>query len=280
MKESRCIEGKFAGIEVGDGKRVAIAGVINLSPESFFRGSVVKPENAGEIAEKMVDEGADIIDIGAMSTAPYKETWISEREEIRKIVEGVESVKDAVDVPVSIDTQRPAVADAGLMAGADAINDITGFQNREMARIVADHGVSAVLMAWDEHADGNPVEVVLNSLRKSLDIATEYGIEDIAVDPGIGFFRNRSIPWFEWDSMVISNLHRLRILNKPIYVGLSRKSFIGKILKKEEPEERLNGSLSATAIAVFMGAHLIRTHDVKETREAVDMAEFIRRYQD
>lgn len=280
MREKKFIRGKFAGLEVGDDRRVAVVGVINLSPESFFRGSVVKPEDAGKIAEKMVDEGADIIDIGAMSTAPYKETWISESEEIRRIVEGVKNVKNAVDVPLSIDTQRPEVAEAGLKAGADAVNDITGFENRRMAQIVSEYGVSAVVMAWDEGADGNPVDVVLNSLRRSLNVAEDYGIDDVVIDPGIGFFRDRSVPWYEWDSRVIANLHSLRVLGKPVYVGLSRKSFIGKILNKEKPEERLNGSLSATAIAVFKGAHLIRTHDVKETREVADMAEFIRRHGD
>ena len=272
------IRGKFAGIKVGDGEKVAVVGVINLSPESFFRGSVVKPENAGNVAEKMVEEGADIIDVGAMSTAPYKETWISEEEEIRRIVEGVKNIKETLDVPVSVDTQRPNVAEAGLKAGADAVNDITGFENIEMAELVAEYGVSAVLMAWDQTSDEDPVEVVINSLKRSLGIAKEYGIEEVVIDPGIGFFREKSVPWYEWDSRVIANLDRLRILKKPVYVGLSRKSFIGKILGKESPEERLYGSLSATAIAVFKGAHMVRTHDVRETREVVDIAEFIRRY--
>jgi dihydropteroate synthase len=126
---------------------------------------------------------------------------------------------------------------------------------------------------------GQPIERVISALKQSLQIAEAAGIsfDKIVIDPGIGFFRRTEYPWYIWDCSVIANLRKLRTLKRPIHVGASRKSFIGKILNQEDPGQRLFGSLSAAAIAVFNGAHLIRTHDVKATVEAVRLAEYIRK---
>jgi|Deesub1362A_J573_1020465.scaffolds.fasta_scaffold00145_54 dihydropteroate synthase len=275
----KLIRGNLAGIKVGDGEPVRIAGVINVSPESFYKGSVVSKEN--EIiqqAERMVADGADMLDVGGMSTAPYKETRISEKEEAERVTAAIRAIKEVVDVPVSIDTQRAYPAEQGLKAGADLINDVSGFKiDPDLPKIVSDWSVPAILMAWEtENRDGSPMERVKKALEESLQIAEKFEINDVAIDPGIGFFREKGIPWYKWDALILKNLTDLRELEKPVYVGVSRKSFIGKILGKDRPEDRLIGSLAATVVAVINGAHLIRTHDVAETLEAVRIAQFIK----
>jgi len=269
---------KFAGISLDEPR---VMGVINVSPESFYKGSVRSDERAlEETAVRMVEDGASFIDIGAKSTAPYLETQIPLEEEIRRAVWAVRVVKDAVDVPVSIDTTSAKVAEEALKAGADVINDVTGFKgDPEMAKVASEYGAPAVLCAHGEVRDfSDPVRTVVEFLEESLAIAREHGVEDVAVDPAIGFLRPGWPPWYEWDSKVIANLNLLRLLGKPILVGVSRKSFIGAITGRKDPSERLAGSLSATAIAVLKGADIVRTHDVRETLDAVKVAEFIGRF--
>jgi len=269
---------KFAGVNLDEPR---VMGVINVSPESFYKGSVRNDEKAlAETAVKMVEEGASFIDIGAKSTAPYLETQIPLEEEIRRAVWAVKVVKDAVDVPVSIDTTSARVAEEALKAGADIINDVTGFKgDPEMVKVASEYGVPAVLCAHGKVRDfSDPVKTVIGFLQESLTIAREHGISDIAVDPAIGFLRPEWPPWYEWDSKVIANLNLLKLLGRPILVGVSRKSFIGAITGRNDPAERLAGSLSATAIAVLKGANIVRTHDVRETIDAVKVADFMRRF--
>jgi dihydropteroate synthase len=269
---------RFAGINLEEPR---IMGVINVSPESFYKGSVRNDERAlQETALRMVEEGASFIDIGAKSTAPYLETQIPVEEEIRRAVWAVRTVKDVVDVPVSIDTTNSRVAEEALKVGADIVNDVTGLKgDPRMANVVADHGVPAVLCAHGEVKDFmDPVRTVLSFLQESLTIALENGISEVAVDPAIGFLRPEVPKWYEWDSKVIANLNLLKILGRPILIGVSRKSFIGAITGRKDPSERLAGSLAATAIAVLKGANIVRTHDVRETLDAVKVASFIRRF--
>lgn len=269
---------KFAGISLDEPR---VMGVINVSPESFYKGSVKSDERAlAETAVKMVEEGASFIDIGAKSTAPYLETQIPLEEEIKRAVWAVKVVKDSVDVPVSIDTTSARVAEEALKAGADIINDVTGLKgDPEMAKVASEYSAPTVLCAHGTVRDfSDPVATVVHFLEESLAIAREHGVEDVAVDPAIGFLRPRYPPWYEWDSKVIANLNLLKLLGKPILVGVSRKSFIGAITGRENPSERLAGSLSATAVAVFRGANIVRTHDVRETLDAVKMAGFLRRF--
>ena len=269
---------KFAGLSL---ERPRVMGVINVSPESFYKGSVRNDEKAlAETAVRMVEEGASFIDIGAKSTAPYLETQIPLEEEIRRAVWAVKVVKDAVDVPVSIDTASARVAEEALKAGADIVNDVTGFKGDPgMAKVASEYSAPAVLCAHGNVRDFlDPVRTVIEFLEESLTIAREHEVSDIAVDPAIGFLRPEWPPWYEWDSKVIANLNLLKLLGKPILVGISRKSFIGAITGREKPEERLAGSLSATAIAVLKGARIVRTHDVRETLDAIKVAEFIGRF--
>jgi dihydropteroate synthase len=272
---------KLAGLEVGDGFPVRLVGAINVSPESFFQGSVAKGEDSLRAkAEAMAAEGADILDIGAMSTAPYLETGITDEEEIRRLTWAIGIVRKAASVPISADTKRGRVALAALEAGADIINDVSGLRHDpSMAEIVARRARGAILMATETHPDAmDPIDTVRLLLKESLEgIRKAGGPEDrVVVDPGIGFFRKAAIPWHAWDCEVLRRLAELRTLGPPLLVGLSRKSFVGEILGQKDPGERLVGSLAATAIAVANGAHLVRTHDVGPTREAVRMAEALR----
>ena len=269
---------KFAGVELNEPR---IMGVINVSPESFYKGSVRNDEKAlSETAVKMVEEGASFIDVGAKSTAPYLETQIPLEEEIKRAVWAVKIIKDAVDVPVSIDTTSARVAEEALKAGADIINDVTGFKgDPEMPKVASEYSAPVVLCAHGEVKDFlDPVRTVIDFLQESLIIASEHGVEDRAVDPAIGFLRPDYPPWYEWDSRVIANLNLLKSLGRPILVGVSRKSFIGAITGRKDPSERLAGSLSATAIAVLKGANIVRTHDVGETLDAVKVAGFMKRF--
>ncbi len=269
---------KFAGISLDEPR---VMGVINVSPESFYRGSVKNDERSLEkTAIEMVEEGASFIDIGAKSTAPYLETQIPIEEEVRRAVWAVRIVKNVVDVPVSIDTTSSKVADEAIKAGADIINDVTGFKSDpDMAGVTSEHSVPAILCAHGRVENfSDPVGTVIGFLEESLRIAEEHGVDEVAVDPAIGFLRPGYPPWFEWDSRVLANLNLLKVFGRPILIGVSRKSFIGAITGREKPEERLPGSLSATAIAVLRGANIIRTHDVGETLDAVKMARFIGRF--
>jgi dihydropteroate synthase len=271
----------LGGLEVGDGHPVRLAGAINVSPESFYQGSVATGEDSLRAkAEQMAAEGADLLDIGAMSTAPYLKTEIMEAEEIQRLTWAIGIVRKAVAVPVSADTKRGRVALAALDAGADIINDVSGLRyDPGMAEIIARRAQGVILMASETDPNArDPIETVRGLLEESLRIVWKPGVPDhrVVLDPGIGFFRQAAIPWHAWDCEVLQRLAELRTLGRPLLVGVSRKSFIGKIVGQADPRDRLAGSLAATAIAVVNGAHLIRTHDVGPTREAVRMAEALR----
>ena len=272
----------LAGVKVGDAYPVRIVGVINVSPESFYKGSVkTSSEEIVASALSMVKEGADIIDIGAMSTAPYLKTEISTEEETKRLVSAVKAVKQTVKILVSADTIRSGPAEAAIKAGADILNDVSGLKSDEkMAKVAAEYDVPLIIVANEKRkGKGAPIERVTTVLKQSLNLAQKTGIslKKVVIDPGIGFFRHTELPWYIWDCNVISKLEKLRVLEIPIHIGVSRKSFIGKILNQDEPEQRLYGSLSATAIAVFNGAHMVRTHDVASTVEVIRLAQQIKK---
>lgn len=273
----------LGGVTVGDGCEVAVVGVLNASPESFYAGSVhADPDDLLRAAERMAAAGAALVDIGGMSTAPYLRTRVSEAEEADRLAEAVRRVAEKVGIPVSVDTARAGPARAALEAGAVVVNDVTGLRgDPEMAGLVASRGAGLIAMAWPGAgaAAREPVAVVRAALEKSLAIARRAGIPDehVVLDPGIGFFREGTVPWHERDAAVLAGLGRLRGLGRPLCLGVSRKSFIGVLTGREEPAGRLAGSLAATAVAVVNGAALIRTHDVAETRDAVRVAAALRR---
>ncbi len=271
----------IANLRVGEGSAVLLVGAINVSPESFYPGSVA-PDVSTLVkrALGMVEAGANLIDLGALSTAPYRETTTSQEEEAHRLSQAVAALVAEVPVPVSADTSRPIPARAALEAGARVLNDITGLHDPEVAAL-ASRFQGLILMAWgDGPWSGEPIERVGGLLHGALMRARAAGVpeERIVLDPGIGFFRHTGRLWHEWDSAVLGRLQDLLALGRPLCVAVSRKSFIGAIADREDPEDRLPGSLAAAAIAVLHGAHLIRTHDVAETRQAVRVAEAIRRF--
>ena len=278
---SLLLQSQLAGLEVGDGVPVRVMAVLNVSPESFYQGSVQPQlERLADIAQAMANAGANIIDVGAMSTAPYLKTAISEEQESERLTRAIEAILPSVSVPISADTKRAVPARAALAAGASIINDVGGLKyDPQMAEVVAASGAGVVIMASENSPQhGLPMTRVRTALNESLTIAERVGIprQHIVLDPGIGFFRQPEIAWHEWDRVVLRELGSLRELGFPLLVGVSRKSFIGKVLNQPNTADRLVGSLSCAAIAVYNGAHIIRAHDVRETVEAVRMAEWLR----
>lgn len=283
----------LGGVSVGEGLPVAVMGVLNVSPESFYRGSIhAHPKDLLGAAERMVEAGATVVEVGAMSTAPYLRTRIPAAEEAERLGGAVSLLAGKVAVPVAADTHRATPVKAALEAGASIINDVSGLTaDPEVARLMALAGASLILMASPRgrrtvaserpgSAADSPVSIVAGLLGESLELARSAGIaeEKIVLDPGIGFFRESGRPWFEWDCEILARLGELRALGRPICVGVSRKSFIGALLGQDDPGQRLVGSLAATAVAVAMGAHLIRTHDATETSQAVRVAQAIGRF--
>lgn len=306
----------LAGVTLGDGEPVAVMGALNVSPESFYGGSVlVGDEELLRAALAMVEAGAALVDVGARSTAPYLRTEIVEDEERDRLARAVSLLVRKLPVPVSADTARPGPARAALEAGARVLNDVTGLADPRVARLAAEHEASLILMASpaafgvgalssttlapareaDDRPrgsdnphytglgegpdpDADPVATVRRLLEVALGRARAAGIADerVVLDPGIGFFRDEAIPWDEWDARVLARLGELRALGRPLCVGISRKSFVGAITGRRESAERLPGSLAATALAVWNGAALVRTHDVAETLDAARVAERLR----
>lgn len=287
---------KLGSIEVGEGRPTAIIGALNLSPDSFYNGSIVKSKGeAIERALEMLEQGACVIDVGAMGTGPRSKP-ISARREMRELIPIIKSLAKEIDAPISADTQRADVAAAAIESGATVINDISGLKaDRKMAEVVANYGCSALLMATRQHpGDVYKMEEIKLALKQSLQIGLEHGISlgRVVVDPAIGYWParlkrlgalarkphkgRRYITATFFDLHILARLEELKVLKRPICVGISRKSFIGDVLGLIRPNDRLLGTLSATAIAVLNGANVVRTHDPAETLQVVRVAEAIR----
>ena len=269
------IEKTIAGLKVGDDQPVRIMGVINLSKESFYKNSVVSPVHVLDAALKMIDEGADIIDVGARSTWPLA-AKISKNEERSRLIPAVRALAD-IPVPVSVDTMFSDLAEEALVAGAKIINDVSGFTADEKMMEVAGKYACPVILMASNNIPGDPVgmDAIMESLGRIIEQAENCGIspDSIIIDPAIGKWTPQKLPVFDYET--IDSIKRLRIFNKPILAAISRKSFIGETLNKPATE-RLYGSLAATAIAVRNGAHIIRTHDVAPTVDAVRVAQAAR----
>lgn len=264
---------------VGHGWPVRVMAAINVSPESFYAASVARHHRALAARVRQAErEGAAFIDLGAMSTAPYRSGWIDAEEERKRLVAAVAVVRGETDLPISVDTQRASVAAAALAAGARIVNDVSGLAADPEMGDVAAAAEGVVLMAQPLRGQRQPpvrwAEVLL---RACLARARRAGVaaRRIVLDPGIGFYRVARQPWFEVDVALLRDLRRLRRLRHPLLVGVSRKSFLGKLTGRESPEERLPASLAAAALAVRHGAAIVRTHDVGATVDAVRVAEAV-----
>ena len=261
-------------------------GIINASPESFYKGSVrTGATEIAQAAREMQEAGAHIIDIGAMSTAPYLETVIPVEEEIRRMTEAIGAARSACSLPISADTPRAEVAQAAAKAGADAINDVTGLKyDGKMAKVVAKAKLPVIAGAYSSAPAKGSVAGTVSALKASMAIAKKAGIKDVIVDPSIGFFRSEGknpfftkmtdVPWYTRDLQVLSNLDKLARL-APACVSVSRKSFLGHLLGVEAGE-RLVPSIACEIMAAIHGASIIRTHSVKETVQALAMLELLR----
>lgn len=270
------VDADICGIKVGDRYPAHIMGIINLSPESFYESSVVSQDSVLEIALKMVEDGATFLDLGARSTWRFSEQ-ISKKEELERILPALKALKGNVDAVISVDTMFPEIAEEALKRGAEIINDVSGFTtDPRMIEVVAEYGCPAVVMA---SIKGPGDALGMNSTIKALDsiiwAAESGGInqKNLILDPAIGSWTEFKLPIHDFE--ILDDFERLNIFEKPLLAALSRKSFIGEVLGKPATE-RFYGSLAAAAIAVYKGAHIIRTHDVSETFDVVKLGGALR----
>jgi len=277
---------KLGNVGVGGSNPVRIMGILNTSPESFYKKSIsTSRQRIVNAVHRMEDEGADFIDVGGMSTAPYLSTMVSEKIEMTRIVNAVKIIQRTTNLPISVDTCRSAVAKEALELGVNIINDVTGLKyDPDMLKIIERYHPSLILCAYSKKIiTGNQLLETKQLLKKSLEMAKSAKIPrtKIVLDPAIGFFRKKgknsfftkiNSNWAKRDLLILENLRSIK-LNMPLLVSVSNKSFIGEILKKENPSDRLAGSLAAEVVCVLNGANIIRTHNVAETKEAIITAQ-------
>jgi len=261
-------------------KAPRIMGIINCTPDSFYSSSRRQGADAVlEQALQMVRDGADILDLGGESTRPGSQ-YVSEQEELDRVIPAIEAIRSSLDIEISIDTRKSGVARAALDAGAQIINDISALRDDPgMTSLAAERGCPVVLM----HMQGTPetmqkkplyasvVDEVLSFLLRAASDAEAGGVrkENIIIDPGIGFGKRLQ------DNLdLIKNISRFSGSGYPLLIGLSRKSFIGQILDVE-PEDRLIGTLTANGLCAAAGADILRVHDVRETGQMIRMMQEI-----
>lgn len=259
------------------GERTRVMGILNATPDSFSDGGAfTDPGVAVEHALNMVEQGADIIDIGGESTRPGAEP-VTVQEELRRTLPIIEGIRSASDIPISIDTMKAPVAAEAIAAGADIINDVSALgADTDMAGIAAASGAGVILM----HMKGTPrtmqqnpvyddaVSEVFAYLNQRIEFAARHGVERsrIVVDPGIGFGKT-----LDHNLELLRDLAGLVSCGCPILIGASRKRFIGEITGRAQPADRLAGSLGVAAWAAAHGAHILRVHDVLETCDVCRM---------
>jgi len=257
---------------------VYIMGIVNVTPDSFYPGSRIKKDKLIDIVSKMINDGAEIIDVGGESTRPGAEE-VPLDEELNRVVPVIETIKKNFDVIVSVDSYKSKVADESLKVGADIVNDISALRfDKNMVNVIRKFDCPVILM----HMKGTPKDMQKNPyyedpvleiyefLKERIEFAKRNGIEKIIIDPGIGFGKRLTD-----NLLIIKNLSKFKELGYPILLGASRKSMIGMILDLPV-EERLEGTLAITAIGVVNGADIIRVHDVRENYKAVKVAEAIK----
>lgn len=276
---------KLGNVTVGGKNPVKIMGIINTSRESFYKKSIKTTKQEISSTIKQMDyDGADIVDIGGMSTAPYLSTLVSEKIELERVTNAIKIIQNVSNMPISVDTCRANVAKAALDLGAEIINDVSGLKyDNKMIEVVSRYSPSLILCAFDKKTVlGNQISAVKNLLKQSTDLLKqlEFPMNKVVLDPAIGFFRNSGkgpfftkirSDWFKRDLQILQNLRMIK-QQYPILISVSNKSFIGKILERENPSERLFGSIAAETYAVLNGADIIRTHNVSETKDAILVA--------
>ena len=255
-------------------KEPVIMGILNVTPDSFSDGGKFNNLDAAlKHTEEMIKDGAKIIDVGGESTRPGY-TLISDEEEIGRVVPVIEAIKKNFDIAVSLDTYKTKVAEAGVKAGCDMINDVWGFKygERDMADLVAKTGVAACVMHNKNVITYNDfVNDVVNELKESVEIAHKAGVKDsqIVLDPGVGFAKD-----YEQNLLIIKHVDKILELGYPVLLGTSRKSVIGLTLDVDK-NDRMAGIVATTVMGLERGCRIFRVHDVKENYQAMMMAEKI-----
>ena len=276
---------RIANVGVGGKNPVRIMGILNTSPESFHKKSISTTKNdIKNSIKQMENDGANFVDIGGMSTAPYLSTIVSEKVETRRILDAIKIVQNYSNLPISVDTCRSSVARTVLEYGVEIINDISGLKfDKKMKDVISEFTPSLILCAYHSKTiSGNDVVLTKKLLRESLNIAKKSHIpsEKIVLDPAVGFFRKTGegqfftkikSDWVKRDLSIIKNLKSIK-QKYPILISVSNKSFIGNVLGKENTSDRLFGSIAAEAISVINGANIIRTHNVDATKDAITIA--------
>ena len=262
------------GNRIFDDKHTYVMGILNVTPDSFSDGGRYNnKENALRHAISMIEEGADIIDIGGESARPGY-TMISSEEEIERVCPVIELIKRETDIPVSLDTYKSDVAAAGIKSGADMMNDIWGLKYDEsMAKIVADAKIPCCIMHNRSNTTYNDfISDMLSDINESVKIALESGIEasNIILDPGVGFAKD-----YTQNLLAIKHLKELKQLGYPVLLGTSRKSVIGLTLDLPK-DQRVEGTIATSIIAAQNGCMFVRVHDVKENYRAIKMYEAVR----
>lgn len=262
-----------------DFSRTLLMGIVNVTPDSFYEKSrKLTVFEAVEAAKKMVEEGVDIIDVGGMSTRPGSDP-VDEEEELRRVIPVIRAIRTVTDKPISVDTYRWRVALQALEAGADIVNDVSGFRfEPDVLKVVRDTKAPYVLM----HMKGTPKDMQLNPhyedvvgelkeyFKERIAILLNNEVNQIIVDPGIGFGKR-----YEDNLEILRRIEEFKEFGFPVMVGASRKSFIGIALGNVPPEDRLEGTLAVTAYCVMKGVNVLRVHDVLPNKRVVEMLEAI-----
>ena len=258
------------------GKRTYIMGILNVTPDSFSDGGDFSNiDIAVNHAKEMINEGADIIDLGGESTRPGH-SYVDADEEKRRILPVIKRLKEEIKVPISVDTYKSEVAEEALELGVEMINDIWGLtKDSNMANIVAKYDAYICIMHNQDGTEYNKdiMESIKEFLQDSIDLALKSGIkkDKIVIDPGIGFGKT-----FEQNLEVLKRLDEKKTLGYPVLLGTSRKSVIGNVLNVE-PKQRLEGTIATTVLGIRDGVDIVRVHDVKENLKAAKMADAIYR---
>ncbi|MGL5353482.1 MAG: dihydropteroate synthase [Clostridium sp.] len=267
---------KIGSREFNIGERTFVMGILNITPDSFSDGGKYNEvELAVSRAYKMVEDGADIIDVGGESTRPGAE-FVSEDEEIKRVVPIIKAIKEAMDITISIDTYKSKTAEAAIKAGADIINDVWGFKkDKNMALVAKKYEVPCILMHNRVNGEYESLIIdVVKDLEESINIALGAGIErdKIILDPGIGFAKT-----YEENLRVMNNVDKIVNMGYPVLLGTSRKSMIGLALNLPA-EKRVEGTVATTVMGIMKGCQFIRVHDVLENKRAFIMTDTILRH--
>ena len=282
---------KLGTLTVGRKNEITIMGILNISPESFYKNSIKSTKSQIIKHVKQLEEnGANIIDIGGMSTAPYLKTIVSEKVESERVTKTIKIIQNSSNLPISVDTCRASVAKNALELGIDVINDISGLKyDDQMPQIVEKYNPSVILCAYGTRViSGSHVLITKKLLNESVKIAQKCNVspDRIVLDPAIGFFRRSSdvknkLPytkinsdWAQRDIEIIKNLKSLKT-KYPILVSISNKSFLGKLLEKDDPSDRNIGTAIAEMTSILNGASIIRTHNPKITSDVIKMTKLL-----